>query len=169
MYFHRSHEAIWLVGFVTYSQNKLKGRQGMCHLKRFDIHRQTDPAAQLTRACQPAYGQKPTGNPNIDGNLPKGPYPPCLRMADRALLAGYPRIIKSLGEWKHTAPRPHRAQFSLPCTTGNIVKCYANYFSLNCNETNILYKSVLGFVFNFLVTVVKNRRNYLIFRQGAVI
>ena len=28
---------------------------------------------------------------NIEGILPKGPYPPCLRMADRALLAGYPR------------------------------------------------------------------------------
>ena len=28
---------------------------------------------------------------NIDGILPKAPYPPCLRMADRALLAGYPR------------------------------------------------------------------------------
>ena len=27
----------------------------------------------------------------IEGILPKGPYPPCLRMADRALLAGYPR------------------------------------------------------------------------------
>ena len=26
----------------------------------------------------------------IDGILPKGPYPPCLSMADRALLAGYP-------------------------------------------------------------------------------
>ena len=25
--------------------------------------------------------------------LPKGPYPPCLRIADRALLAGYPRYI----------------------------------------------------------------------------
>ena len=32
-------------------------------------------------------------NPSIEGILPKGPYPPCLRMADRALLAGYPRII----------------------------------------------------------------------------
>ena len=28
--------------------------------------------------------------PHIEGILPKGPYPPCLRMADRALLAGYP-------------------------------------------------------------------------------
>ena len=30
-------------------------------------------------------------HPDIDGILPKGPYPPCLRMADRALLAGYHR------------------------------------------------------------------------------
>ena len=28
---------------------------------------------------------------DIEGILPKGPYPPCSRMADRALLAGYPR------------------------------------------------------------------------------
>ena len=28
---------------------------------------------------------------HIEGILPKGPYPPCLRMADRAFLAGYPR------------------------------------------------------------------------------
>ena len=27
-----------------------------------------------------------------DGILPKGPYLPCLRLADRALLAGYPWI-----------------------------------------------------------------------------
>ena len=27
----------------------------------------------------------------IDGIRPKGPYQPCLRMADRALLAGYPQ------------------------------------------------------------------------------
>ena len=29
--------------------------------------------------------------PLLDGILPKGPYPSCLRMADRALLTGYPR------------------------------------------------------------------------------
>ena len=27
---------------------------------------------------------------DIEGILPKGPYPPCLRMADKALLAGHP-------------------------------------------------------------------------------
>ena len=32
-------------------------------------------------------------NPYIEGIRPKGPYPPCLRMADRALLAGYPRYV----------------------------------------------------------------------------
>ena len=31
--------------------------------------------------------------PDFDGILPKGPYPPCLGMADRALLAGYPRFL----------------------------------------------------------------------------
>ena len=30
----------------------------------------------------------------IEGILPKGPYLPCLRMADRALLAGYPRHVE---------------------------------------------------------------------------
>ena len=34
--------------------------------------------------------------PCVDCILPKGPYPPCLRMADRALLAGYPRCLFSV-------------------------------------------------------------------------
>ena len=33
---------------------------------------------------------------HIEGILPKGPYPPCLRMADRALLAGYPQCLVSV-------------------------------------------------------------------------
>ena len=33
---------------------------------------------------------------DIDGILPKGSYPPCLRMADRALLAGYPRYLSAV-------------------------------------------------------------------------
>ena len=32
----------------------------------------------------------------VDGILPKGPYPPCLGMADMALLAGYPRCVTRL-------------------------------------------------------------------------
>ena len=34
----------------------------------------------------------------VDGILPKGPYPPCLRMADMALLAGYPRCVNEVGQ-----------------------------------------------------------------------
>ena len=30
----------------------------------------------------------------LDGILPTGPYPPCLRMADRARLAGYSRTME---------------------------------------------------------------------------
>ena len=32
---------------------------------------------------------------HFEGILPKGPYPPCLRMADRALLAGHPRYVNT--------------------------------------------------------------------------
>ena len=32
-------------------------------------------------------------NCDIEGILPQGPYPPCLRMADKALLAEYPRYF----------------------------------------------------------------------------
>ena len=38
-------------------------------------------------------------NTQFEGILPKGPYPPCLRMADRALLAGYPRIASHSILW----------------------------------------------------------------------
>ena len=31
----------------------------------------------------------------IEGTLPKGPYLPCLHMADRALWAGYPRYVNA--------------------------------------------------------------------------
>ena len=34
----------------------------------------------------------------IEGILPKGTYPPCLRMADKALLAGYPRYNRPLSD-----------------------------------------------------------------------
>ena len=36
----------------------------------------------------------------FDGILPKGPYPPCLRMADKALLAGHPWFVLACEAWK---------------------------------------------------------------------
>ena len=47
---------------------------------------------------------------NIEGILPKGPYPPCLRMADRALLAGYPGYYSW---WCHGLLRRRAKQRSL--------------------------------------------------------
>ena len=44
--------------------------------------------------------------PEFEGMLPKGPYPPCLRMADRVLLAGYPRIVRSY--WRPWSTSRHR-------------------------------------------------------------
>ena len=45
----------------------------------------------------------------FDGILPKGPYPPCLRMADRALLAGCPRfvILVTYHPYLYTQARNH--------------------------------------------------------------
>ena len=40
--------------------------------------------------------------PHFDGILPKGPYLPCLRMADRALLAGYPQIFPAGNELNYS-------------------------------------------------------------------
>ena len=48
--------------------------------------RQTTKHHKITKLVALSKGNPPV----IDGILPKGPYPPCLRMADRALLAGYP-------------------------------------------------------------------------------
>ena len=45
---------------------------------------------------------------NIEGILPKGTYPPCLRMADRALLAGYPRYTDGV-----FIPKPCYCRYTL--------------------------------------------------------
>ena len=58
---------------------------------------------------------------NIDGILPKGPYPPCLRMADRALLAGYPRHpLCSLRTWETYCHRPKAACMN------NVFQCFSH-------------------------------------------
>ena len=47
------------------------------------------------------------------GILPKGPYPPCLRMADRALLAGYPRIVQGWNKFISISLSPAIAQVAV--------------------------------------------------------
>ena len=46
---------------------------------------------------------------DLDGILPKGPYPPCLRMTDRGLLAGYPRPI-----WRYWTSKMF-ARYNISC------------------------------------------------------
>ena len=51
----------------------------------------------------------------MEGILPKGPYPPCLRMVDRALLAGYPRNVLTLSLPLYRAARmPHVWRWRAP-------------------------------------------------------
>ena len=49
--------------------------------------------ASVNHFSKDTYRMQNGRNIHIDSILPKGPYPPCLRMADRALLTGYPRYM----------------------------------------------------------------------------
>ena len=75
------------------------GKQDHSHdsgtLIRFWTHKRqlwaiAHPHKQAMGACDECFWDE------IDGILPKGPYPPCLRMADRALLAGYHRNVSGI-------------------------------------------------------------------------
>ena len=92
--------------------------------------------------------------PHIDGILPKGPYPPCLRIADRALLAGYPRYLLSA--------------FTFPCDTSikqatliqvmawchqamshYVSRCWSSWnrkYEFNCLLNCVLYYKLDGYV-----------------------
>ena len=79
--------------------------------------------------------------PYIDGILPKGPYLPCLRMADRALLAGYPWIMSFI--LSYLTSQLHRARF-LSLVRSKLRLCSANhgagYFSnLACDWLSIVW------------------------------
>ena len=49
--------------------------------------------------CVKRWHSAHKSNTEFDGMLPKGPYPPCLRMANRALLAGYPELLMMWHTW----------------------------------------------------------------------
>ena len=68
---------------------------GKTSAKLLEIHQSTNNyqkySYQLTSILKTTTTHMLNCFKEIDGILPKGPYPPCLRMADRALLSGYPR------------------------------------------------------------------------------
>ena len=68
----------------------------------------------------------------IDGILPKWPYPPCLRMADRSLLAGYSRCIPGMLVKIITFPfQPYLSSGYLNKIIGNLIKCILKGLDIN--------------------------------------
>ena len=67
-------------------------------LDAWSLHRRGTPPATMynDEPIVSTCGQSGRlGNQYIEGILPKGPYPPCVSMAGRALLAGYTRYISN--------------------------------------------------------------------------
>ena len=56
-----------------------------------NLHPLDTPSSHAPSGTGTVFLRQQWLHPHIDGILPTGPYPPCLCMADRALLAGYPR------------------------------------------------------------------------------
>ena len=67
----------------------------MCHFTQ-TLHQSLFHAEYMRGWFKNSWISQKTVHHTIDGILLKGPYPPCLRMADRALLAGYPHNVAQL-------------------------------------------------------------------------
>ena len=74
------------------------------------------------------------------GYLPKGPYPPCLRMTDRALLAGYPRHLVSTGQPDNTEWLPGLQKFKW---FWKIHLCVDSFFTnkMNCYGKIMVFRT----------------------------
>ena len=97
----------------------------------------------------------------LAGILSKGPYPPCLRMADRALLAGYPRYILYFLQrfmWFSDRSRPswHRMPY---WRTSGVLK--TNGFYLTHTSNGQLTDGLPWQREWSVVTIGKRRENYL--------
>ena len=75
---------------------------------------------------------------HLDGILPKGPYPPCLRMADRALLAGYPRPMVLQWPW-HWIVYEKRCHINDLHKHGVMVKIMCQYYKCRIKVQNHYY------------------------------
>ena len=80
---------------------------------------------------------------DIDGILPKGPNPPCVRMADRALLAGYPRDVNKT----HLSVLLHLS-LHFGFWKGSFLSCYSKKRS-----TTIEHKIVFGGIHHYDVII----------------
>ena len=102
--------------------------------------------------------------PRIEGILPKGPYPPCLRMADKALLAGYPLYLS--GQWVKCSRGVKTAIFQHFFVTENVVVTisrsdlyqFSEYTCL-CDADNTMADTLQTILSNALI------KRFLVFDQ----
>ena len=95
----------------------------------------------------------------FDGILAKGPYPPCLRMADRALLAGYPPLVPCHQTVNIIQQDASHGSFIILSNWKTL--CYCRFLSLfTCNQRGYMIASWLG---TFRVGRVSSWRKQYIF------
>ena len=81
----------------------------------------------------------------INGILPKGPYMPCLRMADRALLAVYPRYVSAVFTvWKYVVNSSNYRPLSF-CSETFVLCCADIYFTVGIKLQFWAAKSMIYF------------------------
>ena len=100
-----------------------------------------------------------TGQGNIQGILPKGPYQPCVTMVGRTLLEGYPRyLVVSLVSCHHQDPCWHivngtlrnkfqwhfnqnksniKWQYTISCRDKYTCRCLRLWSSWDCEMVNV--------------------------------
>ena len=71
-----------------------------------------------------------------EGILPKGPYPPCLRMAERAILAGYPRYVL-ISDSNICIPHPRCRHWGHPSPVAALAVINTTYIAIKWRQLNI--------------------------------
>ena len=102
----------------------------------------------------------------VEGIRPKGPYPPCLCMADRALLAGYPRLSQHwFGKWlsfKHKASHYLRQWWcSSVMHICNVRPQQIKWGSVSASVVSVLFcKKILIHFDTFSIGILNNENSY---------
>ena len=99
--------------------------------------------------------------PLLDDILPKGPYPPCLRMTDRALLTGYPRTQVN-DAFNITERWTHYDLFRLQLKSSSLSHCEGNpphkdhwmHNAFQCGD-GIIIKANFFLTFIYLQNIIK--------------
>ena len=102
---------------------------------------------------------------HFEGILPKGPYPSCLRMADKALLAGYPRfqVLKNSSFYVSRLPDDDSIQAISFFTTVRVAagwRCQTDFY---CPRTEQNPKILVAHVLRHLEELMSLKEDVYIF------